>query len=73
MKSFLVRAAFAALCGLSLSGCIDSAAPILADAQPVLGQRLNLQLYSLREGTRTTPSERASPGTASSMRMPAAA
>ena len=50
MKSFLFRAAFAALCGLALTGCIDSSGPILTDAQPVLGPRLNLQLYSLREG-----------------------
>ena len=39
-----------AFCATLLSGCIDSAAPILADAQPVLGERLHLQLYSLREG-----------------------
>ena len=50
MKNFLVRVAYVALCGLALTGCIDSAAPILADAQPVLGQRLHLQLYSLRDG-----------------------
>jgi len=50
VKSILLRAAFAAFCGLALSGCIDSSGPILSDAQPVLGPRLNLQLYSLREG-----------------------
>lgn len=50
MKYFLVRAAFAALCGLALSGCVDSSGPILTDAQPILGPRLNLQLYSLRDG-----------------------
>ncbi len=50
MKSLFVRAAFVAFCGLALSGCIDSAAPILADAQPVLGEHLRLQLYSLRDG-----------------------
>jgi hypothetical protein len=59
VKSFLVRAAFAALCALSLSGCIDSADPILSDAQPVLGPRLKLQLYSLRDGHALDP-ERAS-------------
>ena len=59
MKSFLLRAAFAALCGLALTGCIDSSGPILTDAQPVLGQRLNLQLYGLREGHAHDP-ERAS-------------
>ena len=40
---------------MSLSGCIDSAGPILPDAQPVLGERLNLQLYSLREGYASDP------------------
>jgi hypothetical protein len=32
-----------------LAGCIDSAEPLLTDAQPLLGERLNLQLYALRE------------------------
>jgi hypothetical protein len=50
VKSTLVWAAFAALCSLALSGCIDSSDPILSDAQPVLGPRLKLQLYFLREG-----------------------
>jgi len=59
VKSFLFRAAFAVLCGLALTGCIDSSGPILTDAQPVLGPRLNLQLYSLREGHAHDP-ERAS-------------
>jgi hypothetical protein len=59
VRSFLFRAAFAALCGLALTGCIDSPGPILTDAQPVLGPHLNLQLYSLREGHAHDP-ERAS-------------
>jgi hypothetical protein len=59
VKSFLFRAAFVALCGLALTGCIDSSGPILTDAQPILGPRLNLQLYSLREGHAHDP-ERAS-------------
>jgi hypothetical protein len=50
VKSYLVRAALAALCGLALSGCIDSSGPILTGGEPVLGQRLNLQLYALRDG-----------------------
>ena len=33
-----------------LSGCIDSKEPILADSQPVLGERLQFSLYSLRDG-----------------------
>ena len=59
MKSFLVRAAFVALCGLVLTGCVDSSGQILTDAQPILGPRLNLQLYSLRDGHAHDP-ERAS-------------
>jgi hypothetical protein len=55
VKPFIVRAALAALCALSLSGCIDSSGPILSDAQPVLGPRLNLQLYSLRKGYAVEP------------------
>jgi hypothetical protein len=55
VKAFLVRAAFAALCGLALSGCIDSSGPILTDAQPELGPRLNLQLYGLRDGYAVDP------------------
>jgi hypothetical protein len=50
VKSLLVRAALIALGALALSGCIDSSGPILTDAQPVLGPRLNLQLYALRAG-----------------------
>jgi hypothetical protein len=33
-----------------LAGCIDSAAPILTDPQPILGERLDLQLYTLHDG-----------------------
>lgn len=40
-----------------LSGCIDSAAPILTGAQPVLGPKLNLQLYSLRQGYAHEPEQ----------------
>jgi len=55
VKAILVRAALAAFCGLALSGFIDSSGPILADAQPVLGPKLNLQLYSLRGGHALDP------------------
>jgi hypothetical protein len=55
VKAILVRAALAAFCGLALSGLIDSSGPILADAQPVLGPKLNLQLYSLRGGHALDP------------------
>jgi hypothetical protein len=50
VKSIIVRAAIAALCAFSLSGCIDSSSPILSDSQPVFGQKLRLQLYGLRDG-----------------------
>ena len=50
MRSALLRAGFVALTALALAGCIDSSGPILTDAQPVLGPRLNLQLYALRDG-----------------------
>jgi len=55
VKAFIIRAALTGLCALSLAGCIDSSGPILADAQPELGPRLNLQLYSLREGHARDP------------------
>ena len=45
----------AALCALSLSACVDSAGPILADSQPILGPKLQLQLYSLRKGYADNP------------------
>jgi hypothetical protein len=47
VKSFAIRAAFVALGACLLSGCIDSAKPILTDAKPLLGQHLRLQTYSL--------------------------
>jgi hypothetical protein len=44
-----LRVLLAALGALSLAGCIDSAKPIVTDAQPVFGPRLKLQLFTLRE------------------------
>src|SRR5580700_3300111 len=32
-----------------LAGCIDSAEPLLGNARPLLGERLNLQLYAMRK------------------------
>jgi hypothetical protein len=40
-----------------LTGCIDSSGPILTDAQPELGQRLNLQLYTLHNGHAFDPEQ----------------
>jgi len=51
----LTGAAAAALCALALSGCIDSAAPVLTDSQAVLGESLKLQLYTLRDGAAHDP------------------
>jgi hypothetical protein len=57
VKAFIVRAAVASLCALSLSGCIDSASPILPDSQPLFGPRLKLQLYGLRDGLARDPEQ----------------
>jgi hypothetical protein len=57
VKSLAVRAAIAALCAVALSGCIDSADPILTDAQPVFGQRLKLQFFTLRQGFAREPEQ----------------
>jgi hypothetical protein len=46
-----------ALCGLALSGCIDSSSPILSDAQPVFGKQLKLQLYGLRQDYAIEPQQ----------------
>jgi len=46
----VVRAAVAAVSALSLTGCVDSAGPILPDAQPLFGNELRLQFYTLRKG-----------------------
>ena len=53
----LPAAAAIVLCAALLSGCIDSAAPILTGAQPVLGAKLSLQLYSLRKGYAHEPEQ----------------
>jgi hypothetical protein len=59
MRSFLfrVRGIFALLCAAPLAGCIDSAQPILTDAQPLLGDRLHLQFYSVRDDGAHEPME----------------
>ncbi len=57
MTLHLGRATAIGLCALSLAGCVDSAAPILSDAKPLLGERLNLQLYSLRSGFAAEPEQ----------------
>jgi len=47
----------ALLCAAPLAGCIDSAQPILTDAQPLLGDRLHLQFYSVRDDGAHEPME----------------
>lgn len=50
MSRLLATAAAIAVSTFVLTGCIDSKDPILADSQPVLGDRLQFSLYSLRDG-----------------------
>lgn len=50
-----LRVFLAALCTLSLAGCIDSSSPIVPDAQPVFGPKLKLQLFTLRDGFARDP------------------
>jgi hypothetical protein len=38
-----------------LAGCIDSAEPILTDGQSLLGERMHLQFYALRDGAAHEP------------------
>jgi hypothetical protein len=45
----------ALLAALLLAGCVDSAAPILTDAQPMFGPRVRLHVYTLVEGRATGP------------------
>lgn len=52
-----LRMIAAALCALSLSACIDSAAPILTEAKPLLGPTFNLQSFSLRKGVAQDPEQ----------------
>ena len=73
MKRPVMCTAIAGLCALSLSACIDSARPILTDSQPLLGQRVKFQFYTLREGYATDPERARLPGTASAMSARAAA
>ena len=57
MRRLIVRAAAAALCALSLSACVDSVGPILPDVQPLLGERVRLQFYTLRKGFAEEPEQ----------------
>lgn len=57
MRRLIVRAAATAVCVMSLSSCVDSAGPILPDAQSVFGERLHLQFYTLHNGTAEEPEQ----------------
>jgi hypothetical protein len=57
VKPAILRAIFAALCALSVSGCIDSAQPILSDSQARFGPQLHLQFFSLRKGFAHDPEQ----------------
>lgn len=57
MRRLVVRAVAAAFCALSLSGCVDSAGPILLDAKPLFGERLRLQFYTLHKGFADEPEQ----------------
>jgi hypothetical protein len=50
-----LRPAVALFSALTLSACIDSAAPVLTDPQPLLGQDFSLQFFSLRKGRAHDP------------------
>jgi hypothetical protein len=50
-----LRVFLAAIYTLSLAGCIDSSKPIVPDAQPVFGPKLNLQLFMLGDGFARDP------------------
>jgi hypothetical protein len=44
------------LAAISLAGCISSAAPILTDSRPILGDRGQIHVYRLSEGVAHEPS-----------------
>jgi hypothetical protein len=50
-----IRVACLWLAAVTLSACIDSAAPILDDAKPVFGPRVRLHLFSLHDGSAHQP------------------
>ena len=54
-RAHLARHIFALLICIPLANCIESARPILTDAQPLLGEQLRLQLYALRDGAAHEP------------------
>jgi hypothetical protein len=57
VRRSIVCTAAAGFCALCLSGCVDSAGPILRDAQPLFGNELRLQFYTLRKGFADEPEQ----------------
>ena len=53
----MVRAAIFVGSAALLSGCIDSASPILTDSQPIFGQRARFQLFGMRKGIAVDPEQ----------------
>ncbi len=49
------RPAIALLAALGLGGCVDSAAPLLTGTQPLLGPRLRVHVYTLKDGPASGP------------------
>ncbi len=47
--------ALAVLAALAVGGCIDSDAPLLTGTQPVLGPRLRVHVYTLKDGPASGP------------------
>jgi hypothetical protein len=52
---WLLRLALPALGALTLTACIDSTVPILADSKPVFGEQVRFHLYSLYDGAAHQP------------------
>jgi len=55
VNRLLKSAALLAFACFALSGCVDSSDPILSEAKPVFGPKLDLQFYSLSKDVATEP------------------
>jgi hypothetical protein len=73
VNRFIVCAGLAALCVFSLAGCIDSAQPILTDAQPLFGPHVRFQFYGLYKSAAVDPEQADYVWQDGTMPMPAAA
>jgi hypothetical protein len=50
VKRLSVRILSICIAAFTLAGCIESSAPIIPDAEPEFGERVQFQLYGLRDG-----------------------